>query len=125
MSRGINKVILLGNVGRDPEIKLTQSGKQVACFSLATSRPVKRDDQWEDKTEWHRIVCWDTLAERCQKYLAKGMQVYLEGELRTTQWEDNDGVKRSMTEIYANHLLMLGSKRPQATPETTDDEVPF
>lgn len=128
MSRGVNKVILLGNLGSDPDIKSTQSGKQVASFSLATSRAVKNGDQWDDVTEWHRVVCWEKLAGICERYLAKGSQVYIEGELRTRQWEDKDGVKRYTTEIIARDMQMTGSKKGSSgagAPPPSDDDVPF
>ena len=106
----LNKVMLIGNLGRDPELRYTANGMAVATFSLATKERSKN----EDRTEWHRIVTWDKLAEICGKYLSKGKQVYIEGRLQTREWQDKDGNKRSTTEIVANVMQMLGSKDPSA-----------
>ena len=100
----LNKVMIIGRLGRDPEVRYTQSGKAVANFSVATDHG-PRDNK---KTEWHRIVVWDKLAELCGRYLAKGRQVYVEGRLQTRDWE-KEGVKRSSTEIVANQVTFLGS----------------
>ena len=106
---GVNKVILIGNLGRDPEVRYTKSGQAVASFSLATSeRWTGKDGNKEEKTEWHRVVAWGKLGEICGEYLSKGKQVYIEGRLQTREWEDNDGNKRSTTEIVANNMTMLG-----------------
>lgn len=107
---GINKVIIIGRLGADPEISYTQAGKPVARMSVATS------DEWRDKatgekkerTEWHRIVVWDKQAENVAQYLAKGRQVYVEGRLQTRDWEDKDGNKRWTTEIVAQNVTFLG-----------------
>ena len=107
----INKVIIVGNLGKDPEIRYTPSGMAVANFSVATT------DRWKDKTsgemkertEWHRIVAWGRLGEICGEYLAKGRQVYIEGRLQTRSWE-KDGVTRYTTEIVANEMKMLGTR---------------
>lgn len=129
MSRGVNKAIILGRLGRDPEIKNTQSGVLVATLNIATSRVVKKNDQQEEVTEWHRVVCWDKLAGICEKYLAKGDQVYIEGMLQTRSWEDKDGVKRYTTEIVARDMQMLGSKNGSGhgpdTPAPSDEDVLF
>jgi single-strand DNA-binding protein len=105
----VNKVILVGNLGRDPEVRFTQGGSPVANFTLATN------EVWNDKagarqerTEWHRVVAWGKTAEIARDHLAKGKQVYIEGSLQTRQWEDRDGNKRSTTEIKANRLVLLG-----------------
>lgn len=106
---GVNKVILVGNLGRDPEVRYTKSGQAVASFSLATSESWKgKDGNKEEKTEWHRIVAWGKLGEICGEYLNKGKQVYIEGRLQTREWDDKDGNKRSTTEIVANNMTMLG-----------------
>lgn len=106
---GVNKVILVGNLGRDPEVRYTKSGQAVASFSLATSeRWTGKDGNKEEKTEWHRIVAWGKLGEICGEYLSKGKQVYIEGRLQTREWEDNDGNKKQTTEIVANNMTMLG-----------------
>lgn len=132
--RGVNKVIVLGNLGRDPETKYLPSGDAVTTFSVATS------EKWKDKsgndkevTEWHNIVCFKRLAEIAAEYLRKGSKVYLEGQLRTQSWE-KDGTKHYKTEIVARELQMLDGKqeqRPQAdarqqfdTPDGKDD-IPF
>jgi single-strand DNA-binding protein len=107
----VNKVILVGNVGRDPEIRHTQSGTAVANFSLATTDRFKnRSGENEERTEWHRIVAWARLAEICSEYLHKGKQVYIEGRLQTREWEDRDGNKRYTTEVVAQNMQMLGRR---------------
>lgn len=102
---GINKAILVGNLGKDPEIRYSPNGLAVATFSLATTERYKD----EDRTEWHKIVAFGRLAEICGEYLAKGKQVYIEGRIQTRDWEDRDGNKRYTTEIVANTMQMLGS----------------
>ncbi len=111
MARGINKVILVGNLGSDPEIRYTGSGTAVCNFSLATSESYKdRDGNQVENTEWHRIVAWARLAEICGEYLKKGRQVYIEGQLQTRQWEDKDGNTKYTTEIKAREMQMLGGR---------------
>ncbi len=105
----VNKVFLLGNIGRDPELRRTSSGKAVATFTLATSERARGEGG--DRTEWHRIVVWDRLAEQCDQYLSKGRQVFVEGRLQTRSWEDRTGAKRQTTEIVANQVQFLGSQR--------------
>ena len=105
----VNKVILVGNLGKDPELRYTPSGAAVVNFSLATSETYKdRDGNRQTKTEWHNIVAWRQLAEICGKYLHKGKQVYIEGSLQTRKWQDRDGNDRYTTEIVANQMQMLG-----------------
>ena len=95
---GVNKVILVGHLGRDPELRYTQNGQAVANFSLATSESyAKRDGEREERTEWHRIVAWGRLAEICAEYLSKGRQVYIEGRIQTREWEDREVEKRRTT----------------------------
>ena len=106
MANGVNKVILIGHLGRDPETRTTQSGQTVANFTLATTERFKG----EDRTEWHRIVVWGKLAEICAQYLTKGKQVYIEGRIQAREWEDKEGNKKTTTEIVANEMRMLGSK---------------
>ena len=109
---GINKVILLGNLGDDPEIRHTANGNKVANFSIATTSSWKDgNDQWQEKTEWHNITVWRHLADTAESYLQKGQQVYIEGKLETSSWEDNEGVKRYKTSVVANDLQMTGSRR--------------
>jgi len=149
MGKSINKVILVGRLGRDPELKYTASGTPFCRFSMAT------DDSWTDKgsgerserTEWHNIVVWDKLAEICNNYLTKGRLVYIEGSLQTREWDDKEGVKRKTTEVRARDMVMLGGSggggggeggggggpRPSGGPPTggeggsaiTDDDIPF
>jgi single-strand DNA-binding protein len=109
---GVNKAIIIGNLGRDPEIRYMSDGTAVANFSLATSEgwTDKNSGERKEKTEWHRIVVWGKLAEICGQYLSKGRQVYIEGRLQTREWDDKDGIKRYTTEIVANNMVMLGSK---------------
>jgi single-strand DNA-binding protein len=111
----LNKVMLIGRLGKDPEVRHTPEGTPVATFSLATS------DFWVDKsgtrqerTEWHNIVAWNKLAELSRRYLAKGRQVYVEGRIRTREWDDRDGNKRRTTEIIANQILFIGARPEQA-----------
>jgi single-strand DNA-binding protein len=107
----VNKVILIGNLGRDPELRYTQSGQAVANFSLATNERFGGRDggEQQERTEWHRIVTWGKTAETCAQYLAKGRNVYIEGRLQTRDWEDRDGNKRQTTEVVAQRVQFLGS----------------
>ena len=118
---GVNKVILVGNLGRDPETRYTQSGAAVANFTMATSeRWTSKDGEREERTEWHRIVAFGKLAEICSQYLTKGKQVYIEGKLQTRSWDDRDGNKRYTTEIVASNMVMLG----RAGGGTSDSVAP-
>lgn len=151
MAKSVNKVILVGRLGKDPELKYTASGTPFCRFSMAT------DDVWNDKgsgerqerTEWHNIVAWDRLAEICNQYLTKGKLVYIEGSLQTREWDDQEGNKRKTTEIRARDMVMLsggagegggGQQRRTATADVggsgsagsssstgtiTDDDIPF
>jgi single-strand DNA-binding protein len=112
MPKSVNKVILVGNVGKDPEVRYSQSGTPVANFSLATNERFKdRNDEWQDRTEWHNIVAWQRLAEIVGEYVAKGSKVYIEGKLQTTSWEDRQsGERKYRTEIVARDLLLLGPR---------------
>ena len=113
MARGVNKVILLGNLGKDPEVKYTQSGMAVARFSLATTERAKdKDGNWQDKTEWHNLVAFGRTAEVAGEYLKKGRTVYIEGALRTSSWDDKEsGQKKYKTEVIINDLVMVGGQR--------------
>ncbi|GAB4266760.1 MAG: single-stranded DNA-binding protein [Deferrisomatales bacterium] len=111
MARGVNKAILIGNLGKDPELRYTQSGSAVANFTLATTERRKQGDEWGDHTEWHNIVVFGKTAERCNQYLQKGSQVYLEGRIQTRKWEDRDGNTRYTTEIVAFDVQFLGRTR--------------
>ena len=112
MPKSVNKVILVGNVGKDPEVRYSQSGTPAANFSLATNERFKdRNDEWHDRTEWHSIVAWQRLAEIVGEYVAKGSKVYVEGKLQTTSWEDwQSGERKYRTEIVARDLLLLGPR---------------
>ena len=124
---GVNKVILVGHVGKGPELKRTQGGKAVLKFSLATSEKYKnKAGEQQESTEWHNCVCWDRLAETMAKYLVKGKQVFVEGKLKTDSYE-KDGVKKYSTNIVALGIQLLGSKssgsaRPDAGPAPTAGE---
>jgi len=113
MARGVNKVILLGNLGKDPEVKYTQSGMAVARFSLATTERAKdKDGNWQDKTEWHNLVAFGRTAEVAGEYLKKGRTIYIEGALRTSSWDDKEsGQKKYKTEVIVNDLVMVGGQR--------------
>ena len=148
MSRSLNKVILIGNLGADPEVRSTSNGSRVATLSLATSRQWKNQSgEKQEKTEWHRVVLWGKTAESLSEYLTKGKQLYIEGRLQTRQWDDKDGNKRYTTEIRGDRIVLLGggggASRPQAAraaagaggamdepmgepvTELTDDDIPF
>ncbi|OGQ36776.1 MAG: single-stranded DNA-binding protein [Deltaproteobacteria bacterium RIFCSPHIGHO2_12_FULL_43_9] len=128
---GVNKVIVLGNLGANPEVRFTPSGSAVSNFTVATS------ESWNDKggerkerTEWHKVVVWGKLAELCGEYLAKGRQVYLEGRLQTRSWDDKEGVKRYTTEIVAQTVQFLGGPREKwdnkefSKPQATENDEP-
>jgi len=124
----VNKAIIVGHLGREPETRHTQSGMAVCNFSVATNHKVKDEKQ----TEWHKIVAWGKLAEICGEYLTKGSLVYVEGRLQTRQWDDKDGKKQQTTEIVASEMRMLGGKgekggqeQPQAPQDAQSDDIPF
>jgi single-strand DNA-binding protein len=110
MAKGVNKVFLLGNVGKDPEIRTTAGGMTVASFSLATAERAKgQDGQWADKTEWHNLVCFQRTAEIVRDYVKKGTQIFVEGKIQTRSWDDKEtGQKKYKTEILVNELSLLG-----------------
>jgi single-strand DNA-binding protein len=112
MAKSVNKVILVGNLGKDPEVKYTPSGVPVAKFSLATNERYKdKAGEWQDRTEWHNIVAWQRLAEIVGEYVKKGSKVYIEGRLQTSSWEDKQsGEKKYRTEIIAQDLVLLGGR---------------
>jgi len=116
MARGVNKAILIGNLGNDPEVRYTPSGSAVASISLATSETWrdKQSGEVQDRTEWHRVVFFNRLAEIVGEYLHKGSKIYIEGSLRTRKWQDKNGVDRYTTEIIANEMHMLDSKSASA-----------
>ncbi|NMC75615.1 MAG: single-stranded DNA-binding protein [Geobacteraceae bacterium] len=107
----LNKVMLIGNLGRDPEVRYTTSGTAVASFSLATTEKFKnKAGEWEERTEWHTITMWGRLAEIAGEYLSKGKNVYIEGRLQTRKWQDRDGRDRYTTEVVADKMQMLGGR---------------
>lgn len=137
----VNRVILVGNLGKDPEVRVIEGGTKVASFSLATSEAYKnKNGERVEQTEWHNIVAWRGLAEISEKYLRKGSTVYIEGKLRTRAWEDKDKIKHYTTEIIVDNMKMIGGKReatnteassasttPAVTPNNTvqEEEMPF
>ena len=136
MAGGLNKVMLIGNVGRDPEMRYTPSGSAVTSFSVAVSRRwTTPENQTRDETEWFNVVAWDKLAETCNQLITKGRKVYIEGRLQTRSWEGQDGQKRYRTEVVAQTMQLLDS-RPQGAPGQRDeagfptdemepDDIPF
>lgn len=111
MAGGVNKVILIGNLGADPEVRFTPGGQAVANFRIATSESwTDKGGQKQERTEWHRIVVWGKLAELCGEYLAKGRQCYVEGRLQTREWNDKEGKKNYTTEVVANQVTFLGGR---------------
>lgn len=131
MSRGLNKVLIIGHLGRDPEMRYTPSGRPVTTFSIATSRTWNTSEgERRTETEWFNVVAWGNLAEICKQYLTKGQQVYIEGRLQTRHWEDAEGVKHSSTEIVANEMIMLSERRDASGASldyeaSEEDEYPF
>ena len=129
---GVNKVILIGNLGADPEVKYLDSGVAVANFSLATTESYKnKEGERVSQTEWHNIVLWRGLAEVAEKWLKKGSSVYVEGKIRNRKWEDKEGNTRYTTEILGDNITMLGKKNdnasdapPESTVTTTEENVP-
>ena len=112
MAKSVNKVILVGNLGKDPEVKYTPNGVPVAKFSLATNERYKdKGGEWQDRTEWHNIVAWQRLAEIVGEYVKKGSKIYIEGRLQTSSWEDKQsGEKKYRTEVIASDLVLLGGR---------------
>ncbi len=150
MAKSVNKVILIGNLGKDPELKHTSGGTAVATMTVATNERFKdKSGEWQDRTEWHNVVLWQRLAEIAAEYLKKGRSVYVEGRLQTRSWEDKQGQKRYTTEIVASDLVLLGGggrdesggrssrsdfdqsgrgdfdSSPAHSTEITDDDIPF
>jgi single-strand DNA-binding protein len=138
----VNKVLLIGNLGKDPEVRFTAGGQAVARFPVATSEVWNdREGQRQERTEWHNVVVWGKQAETCGQYLAKGRQVYVEGSIRTRQYDDKDGNKRYITEVNAQRVQFLGGRGGDAprgagrgpgevddmppTPVPEDDDIPF
>jgi single-strand DNA-binding protein len=119
----VNKAILVGNLGRDPDIRLTSAGQTVANFSIATNeRWTAQNGERVERTEWHRVVAWGRLAEICAEYLCRGRQIYVEGRLQTREWEDRDGILRYTTEVVAQDIQFLG--RPGGHQQASDEPTP-
>lgn len=117
---GVNKVILLGNLGRDPEVRHLENGRAVANFSIATSETYKnKQGEKVTNTEWHNLVLWTPLAEIAEKYLKKGNQVYIEGKMTSRSYEDKDGVTKYITEVVGREMTLLGGPRQEENPATT------
>jgi single-strand DNA-binding protein len=128
MSRGLNKVMIIGHLGRDPEMRYTPSGRPVTTFSVATSRSWNTSDgEKRSETEWFNVVAWGSLAEICKQYLSKGQQVYIEGRLQTRRWEDDSGNRRSSVEIVSKEMVMLGDrkKKTDQNNDSFDDDGTF
>jgi single-strand DNA-binding protein len=146
MSRGVNKVILVGNLGQDPELRYTGNGTAVCSLRLATNERYKdQEGNWVDRTEWHSLVAWGRTAETCNEYLRKGSQVYFEGSLQTRSFDDREGIKKWVTEVKVRDMVMLGGRggspdmgsAPTASPSkdkvtdegddsfSPDDDLPF
>ena len=139
MSRGLNKVMIIGNLGRDPEMRYTPSGRPVTTFTVACSRAWSTPDgERHEETEWFNVVSWGKLAETCKQYLVKGSHVYVDGRLQTRSWDDPEGKRHSRTELVANEMIILDNRsnrshsneHPTTTPEQQqppepDDEFPF
>ena len=124
MARGLNKVMLIGNLGADPEIKYSQSGTAIANLRIATAENRKNSDgEWEEKTEWHRLVLFGRLAEISKDYLHKGSKIYVEGRLQTRSWEDQNGQKHYSTEVVGINMIMLDSKSQDTTIEGPESQV--
>ncbi len=141
MARSLNKVMLIGNMGKDPELRSTASGTNVASFSMATNRKWKdKNGEWQDETQWHNIVVWGARAETIANYTKKGSKIYIEGRLTNRSWEGQDGQKKYITEVVADNYVLLdpppegaGRSEPIPPPEDTEpnagapneDDVPF
>jgi single-strand DNA-binding protein len=123
MSRGLNKVMVIGHLGKDPEMRYTPSGRPVTTFSVAVSRSWNTaDGERRSETEWFNIVAWGNLAEICKQYLHKGQQVYIEGRLQTRRWEDKEGQKHTNVEVVANEMMMLGDRRDNSKQKQESDQ---
>ena len=122
MTRGLNKVMIIGRLGRDPEMRYTPNGRPVTAFSVAVNRSwTAGDGDKREETEWFNVVAWGNLAEICNQYLRKGSRVYVEGRLQTRSWDDPDGQRHSRTEVVANEMMILDS-RPGSEPDEFDYE---
>lgn len=123
MTRGLNKVMIIGGLGADPEMRYTPSGKPVTSFSVAVNRGWRTSEgERREATEWFNVVSWGNLAEICNQHLRKGSQVYIEGRLQTRSWEDAEGVRHFRTELVANEMIMLDSRGPMVEEDYGDLE---
>jgi single-strand DNA-binding protein len=123
MGRGLNKVMIIGYLGRDPEMRYTPSGRPVTSFSVATSRSwTSSEGERREETEWFNVVAWGNLAEICKAHLSKNQQVYVEGRLQTRGWEDDDGKKHFRTELVANEMILLGDRRQHIDYDDSDSD---
>lgn len=134
MSRGLNKVMIIGHLGRDPEMRYTPTGRPVTTFSVATNRYwSSADGEKHSETEWFNVVTWGNLAEFCKQHLKKGQQVYVEGRLQTRRWDDSEGTKHVTVEIVANEAVILGDRKEISQPQSIEtvepddqtEELPF
>lgn len=131
MARGLNKVMLIGRLGKDPEMRYTPSGKPLTKFQMAVNRSwTSAENEKKTETEWFTVVSWGKLAEICNQYLKKGLQVYIEGRLQTRQWVDDQGANHSSVEVIAQEMVMLGGRAGDENPDqpdepTTEEEYPF
>jgi single-strand DNA-binding protein len=131
MSRGLNKVMIIGHLGRDPEMRYTPSGRPVTTFTVATTRSWNTaDGERREETEWFNVVAWGSLAEICNQHLRKGQQVYVEGRLQTRRWDDPEGKKHFATELVAKEMIILGDRREAVGPQLEaapgeEEEFPF
>jgi single-strand DNA-binding protein len=128
--RGLNKVMIIGQLGRDPEMRYTPSGRPVTSFSVATTRSwTSSEGDRREETEWFNVVAWGNLAEICKQYLRKGQPVYVEGRLQTRGWEDQEGKKHFRTELVANEVIIMSERRAETSVEgeepPVEDEFPF
>src|SRR5262245_31380713 len=130
MAEGLNRVLLIGNLGRDPELRYTQSGQAVLSLRMATNeRYQSRDGEWQDRTEWHSVTVWGKRGEGLNKVVSKGTQLFIEGRLQTRSWEDKQGQKRYTTEVVANNVVLLGGRGGgggggfEGTPPPSDDDM--
>ena len=126
MARGLNKVMVIGFLGRDPEMRYTPSGKSVVSFSIACDRSWKNNDgEKHTETDWFNVVAWGDLAEICNKYLSKGSQAYVEGRIQTRTWKDNDGQQHKSVDIVAQQVLLLNSKQKEMNFDDSVDELEY
>jgi len=119
---GVNKVILLGRLGRDPEIRYTPAGSPVVTLNLATTESFSQEGSRQERTEWHKVIAWHKIAENCSKYLKKGQEVYVEGKLQTRSWEGQQGQKKYATEIRASEVKFLGGGASSNKDETSEPQ---